>query len=315
MYTCRLILLLNFLSYTEVEDVAETYFQGFQVKLDCQKGDLNILTVSGFSTEKQAIGFLDNLNTAFQWLMLYRGIVVEAALALDQIQCQSNLKHGCNFNSTDGRPSTHIFEDTSPFIHTKFGRAGSIVGASIVLDGLRSGLDIATRIIPKLDDRLSLALDLFRSSTRQECLKARFTMLITSMECLTSEETRDDWQINLIDKFIGEVNACNPAMESADLNGELQAKKDSMIGGLKSLKYKSKLQLVKKEIKRIYEDKEDYKRIKAMVKDLFQKRHRIVHSGEDVSRSQVESLESVQKDLLIHRISSLPKRQLFEGLF
>jgi len=315
MYTCRLILLFSFLSYTEVEDVAETCFQKFQVKLDCQKGDLNILTVSGFSTEEQAIDFLDKLNTAFHWLMLDRGIVVEAALARDQIQCHSNVKHGCNFNSIDGRPSTHIFEVPSPFIHTKFGKAGSIVGASIVLDGLRAGLDIATRIIPELDDRLSLALDLFRSSTRQECLKARFTMLITSMECLTNEETRDDWQIHLIDKFIGEVNACNPATESADLHDELQAKKDSMIGALKSLKYKSKLQLVKKEIRRIYEDKEDYKRIKAMVKELFQKRHRIVHLGENVSQEQVESLESIQKDLLIHRITSLPKRQLFEDMF
>lgn len=315
MYTCRLILHLSSLSYTEFQDVAEVCFQGLQVKLDCQDNDLKILTVSGFSTEDHAIAYLDKLNTAFYWLMLRSEIIAEAAMELEEIQRHSNVKHGCNFTSIEGRPSTHIFEIPYGFVHATYEGGGSIVDASIVLDGLREGLEIATRIIPKLDEKLRISLDLYRSSTLQENLKARFTMLITSMECLVNEVKRDDWQIKLIEKFIDDVNAYQIITDQDDLRDELRDKKERMVGGLSNLKNEPKWLLIEQEIREAYEGVEGSQGMEITIKKLFKRRHRIVHQGSEVTRQEVDCLASATKALLMNRISSLPKRELFEDLF
>jgi hypothetical protein len=96
--------------------------------------------------------------------MIDQGIVVQAALEPEEIQRQCNVRGGCNFKSTDGLPSTHILEIPYGFIHTTCEDGGSIAGAWIALNGLREGLDIASQIIPEIDQNLVLSLDLYRSS-------------------------------------------------------------------------------------------------------------------------------------------------------
>lgn len=285
------------------------------VKLVCEPRNHNILTVSGFSTEDQAIRYLHKLRIAFHWLMLDHGIVVEAALEPEEIQRHCNVRDGCNFKSTDGLPSTHILEIPYGFIHTTYEGGGTIAGAFIALNGLREGLDIATRIIPEIDKNLNLSLDLYRSSFLQESLRARFTMLISSMECLTSKDSRDIWQIGLIDKFVAEVTEHNLSTEDAITNDVAKSKKDSLIAGLHGLKSKPKKQLVMQEIKQLYGDTEKYRRVKGIIKASFGKRNDVLHEGKDVTREEVERLDTIVSDLLRHRIRSLPKRQLFEDLF
>lgn len=274
-----------------------------------------MLTVSGFSTEEQAIRYLYKLKIAFHWLMLDHGIVVEAALEPDEIQRHCNVRDGCNFKSTDGLPSTHILEIPYGFIHTTYEGGGSIAGAWIALNGLREGLDIATRIIPEIDQNLNLSLDLYRSSLLQESLRARFTMLISSIECITNKDSRDIWQIALIDKFIAEVTEHDLSTEEAITSDAAKSKKESLIAGLHGLKSKPKKQLVMQEIKQLYGDTEDYRRVKSIIKASFGMRNNVLHEGKGVTREEVERLDTVVSDLLRHRIRSLPKRQLFDDLF
>jgi hypothetical protein len=315
VYTCRLFILFHSRDYTEFRDTAETSFQDMDVKLVCETRNHNILTISGFSTEDQAIRYLNKLRIAFHWLMLDQGIVVEAALEPEEIQRHCNVRNGCTFKSADGLPSTHILEIPYGFIHTTYEGGGSIAGASIALNGLRAGLDIATRIIPEIDQSLNLSLDLYRSSFLQENLRARFTMLISSLECLTSKDTRDAWQIGLIDKFIAEVADHDLSTEEASTNDVLKSKKESLIAGLRGLKSKPKKQLVMQEIKQLYGDSEDYRRVNDIIKASFGKRNDVLHEGKDVTREEVERLDTVVSDLLRHRIRSLPKRQLLDDLF
>jgi hypothetical protein len=315
MYACRLVLLFHSLIYTEFEGVAKMEFWEFEVELICEKDNLNILTVSGFSTEDEAIACLDKLKTAFHWLMLDRGIITEAELRIDEIQRHSNVMDGCSFKSIAGKPSTHIYKIPYGFIHTRMLGGGSIVGAPFVLDGLRAGLDIATRIIPTLDNRLSLSLDLYRSSTHQANLKSRFTMLITSIECLSPREMRDEWEIDLIKQFIDGVKTYNPPPGSTDLPDKINEQKKAIIGGLNRLKTKSIWQNVRQEIMQVYQDSEECCRSIEIVQRSFKKRHRIVHGGQAVTQNEVNDLDTVLKNLLIYRIASLPKRQLQEDFF
>ena len=257
MYACRLVLLFHSLIYTEFEGIAKIEFRDFEVELKCEKDNLNILTVSGFSTEEEAIAYLDKLKTAFHWLMLDKGILAEAELRVDEIQRHSNVMDGCNFKSIAGKPSTHIYKIPYGFIHTRMLGGGSVVGAPIVLDGLRAGLDIATRIIPELDKKLSLSLDLYRSSTHQANLKSRFTMLITSIECLSPTEMRDEWEIDLFKKFIGEVKTYSPPPGSTDLPDKINDKKHALVGGLDRLRTKSIWQNIRQEIMQVYQDSEE----------------------------------------------------------
>ncbi|WP_144037025.1 hypothetical protein [Synechococcus sp. MW101C3] len=315
MYACRLVLLFHSLTYTEFEGVASIEFWEFEVELKCEKDNLNILTVSGFSTEEEAIAYLDKLKTAFHWLMLDRGITTEAELRIDEIQRHSNVMDGCSFKSIAGKPSSHIYKIPYGFIHTRMLGGESIVGAPIVLDGLRAGLDIATRIIPESDKRLSLSLDLYRSSTLQANLKSRFTMLITSIECLSPTEMRDEWEIHLINKFIGEVKTYNPPSGSTDLPDKVNEKKYALIGGLDRLKTKSIWQNIRQEITQVYQDSEEGCRSIEIVQRSLKQRHRIVHGGQAVTQEEVNDLDTVLKNLLIYRITSLPKRQLLEDSF
>lgn len=315
MYTCRLVILFHSREYTEFRDTAETTFQDMEAKLVCEPRNHNILTISGFSTEGQVIRYLNKLRIAFHWLMLDQGLVVEAALEPEEIQRHCNVRNGCNFKSAYGLPSTHILEIPYGFIHTTYEGGGSIAGASIALNGLKAGLDIATRIIPEIDQSLNLSLDLYRSSFLQENLRARFTMLISSLECLTSKDTRDTWQIGLIDKFIAEVADHDLSTEEASTNDVLKSNKESLMAGLHGLKSKPKKQLVMQEIKQLYGDSEDYRRVKHIIKASFGKRNDVLHEGKDVTREEVERLDTVVSDLLKYRIRSLPKRHLFDDLF
>jgi len=315
LYACRLVLLFHSLIYAEFEGVAKIEFLGFEVELKCEEDNLNILTVSGFSTEEEAIAYLDKLKTAFHWLMLDRGIITEAELRVDEIQRHSNVMDGCNFKSIAGKPSTHIYKIPYGYIHTRMLGGGSIVCAPIVLDGLREGLDIATRIIQELDKKLSLSLDLYRSSTLQANLKSRFTMLITSIECLSPTEMRDEWEIDLIKKFIGEVKTYSLPPGSTDLPHEINDKKRALIGGLDRLRAKSIRQNIKQEITQVYQDSEECCRAIEIVERSFKKRNGIVHGGQAVTQEEVNDLDTVLKNLLIYRISSLPKRQLLEDFF
>ena len=63
VYICRLIILFHSREYTGFKDIAETSFQDMGVKLLCKPGNHNILTVPGFSTEKQALRYLHKLNS------------------------------------------------------------------------------------------------------------------------------------------------------------------------------------------------------------------------------------------------------------
>jgi len=285
------------------------------VKLVCEPRNHNILTVSGFSTEEHAILYLQKLQIAFHWLMLDQGIVVEAALEPEEVQRHCNVRDGCNFRSTDGLPSTHILEIPYGFIHTTYEGGGSIAGASIALNGLREGLDIATRINSEIDQSLNLSLDLYCSSFLQENLRARFTLLISSMECLTRKEARDTWQISLIDDFIAQVTEYDLLPGQGVVNDSERSKKESLISGLKGLKSKPRKQLVMEEVKQLYGGTAEYKRIKDIIKASFGKRNEVLHEGRDVSREEVERLDKVTNDLLRHRIKSLPKRKLFDDLF
>jgi hypothetical protein len=315
MYACRLILLFHSLAYTEFEGVANIEFWEYEVELKCEKDNLNILTVSGFSTEEEAIAYLDKLKTAFHWLMLDGGITTEAELRVDEVQRHSNVMDGCNFKSIAGKPSSHIYKIPYGFIHTRMLGGGSILGAPIVLDRLRAGLDIATRITLELDKRLCLSLDLYRSSTLQANLKSRFTMLITSIECLSPTEMRDEWEIHLINKFIGEVKAYNPPPGFTDLPDKINERKDAIIGGLDRLKTKSIWQNIRQEIMQVYQDSEEGCRSIEIVQRSLKQRHRIVHGGQAVTQEEVNELDTVLKNLLIYRITSLPKRQLLEDSF
>ena len=315
MFKSRLILLFHSRDYKEYQDSAETNFQDLDVKLLCKPQNHNVLTVSGFCTEEQAIKYLKQLKTAFHWIMLDQGIVVDASLEPEDIQRHCNVRDGCNFSSINGRASTHIYETEHPYIHTTHTGGGSVLGAPIVLNGIKRGLAIAARIIPEIDDDLSLALDLYRSSILQENLRARFTMLITSMECLTSKESRDEWQIELLDKFIAEINDYPLSQSLSNLNDDTGAKRESLISGLKGLKNKPKKQLVLQELEQVYADPEDFARVKRIVKDSFGKRNSVLHEGRDVKPDEVERLDRIQNSLLVFRISSLPKRQLFEDIF
>jgi hypothetical protein len=68
-------------------------------------------------------------------------------------------------------------------------------------------------------------------------------------------------------------------------------------------------------LNQLYDDSEEFKRAKRIIKASFAKRNRILHEGEGVSLEEVERLDKIQKEVLIHRISSLPKRRLFEDIF
>jgi len=317
MFKCRLILLFHSREYTQFLDSAEISTQELDMRLTCQAENHNVLTVSGFCTEEQAISYLEKLRIAFYWLMLDQGIVVDASLEQKDIQRHCNVRDECNFNSINGQSSTHIYEKEYPYIHTTYTGGGSALGASSVLSGLRRGLAIAARIIPEIDESLGLSLDLYRSSILQDNLRARFTMLISSMECLKLKcaERRDDWLIALLDRFIAEIKDHDLSPSQSINIDDVNAKKDSLIEGLKGLRNKPKKQLLLQELNQLYDDSKEFKRAKRIIKGSFAKRNRILHEGEGVSLEEVERLDVIQKDVLIHRISSLPKRRLFEDIF
>ncbi len=316
MFRCRLILLFYSREYTEFQDSAEISTQELDVRLACQAENHNVLTVSGFCTEEQANIYLEKLRIAFFWLMLDQGIVVDASLEQEDIQRHCNVRDGCNFNSINGRPSTHIYEKEYPYIHTTYTGGGSALGAPIILNGIERGLAIAARIIPEIDESLSLSLDLYRSSILQDNLRARYTMLISSMECLKLKcgERRDDWQIALLDKFIAEIRDYELSPSRPIAIDDIKAKKDSLVDGLKGLKNKPKKQLVLQELNQLYDDSE-FKEVKSIIKASFAKRNRVLHEGEGVTLEEAERLDTIQKDLLIHRITTLPRRRLFEDIF
>ena len=58
MFKCRLILLFHSREYTEFLDSAEISTQELDMRLACQAENHNVLTVSGFCTEEQAINYL-----------------------------------------------------------------------------------------------------------------------------------------------------------------------------------------------------------------------------------------------------------------
>jgi len=312
MYKCRLILLFYSKKYTRFEDSAQIGDPYLDVRLVCDPENHNVLTISGFDSEVEAIDYLKTLRVAFHWLMLDQEIVVDASLEPEGIQRHSNVKDGCNFSSMNGRAATHIYERDSSYIHTTNIGGDSILGASIVLECIQRGLAFAARISPEIDERLSTSLGLYRSSILQENQSARFTMLISSMECLTNMESRDAWQIAMLDKFITEVKEYGVEQDVPFSNEELKAKKDSFISGLLGLKSKPKKQLVLQELKQIYDDPEEFKIIKQVIKASFGKRNSVLHEGKSVSLEEVERLARIQRDLLMHRITSLPNRKLLE---
>jgi len=140
-------------------------------------------------------------------------------------------------------------------------------------------------------------------------------MLISSMECLTNKDSRDIWQIGLIDKFIAKVTEHELTTEEAITSDVAKSKKESLIAGLHGLKSKPKKQLVMQELKHLYGDTEEFRKVKGIVKASFGKRNDVLHEGKDVTREEVDRLDTIVSDLLRHRIRSLPKRQLFEDLF
>lgn len=314
MYKCRLILVLYSREYGRFQGSAQFSHPVFDLDLTCQPENHNVLTVSGFNTEEEAVDYLRYLKIAFHWLMLDQGIVVDAMLEREGVQRRCNVKDGCNFNSINGRTSTHVYENDSSYIHTTYIGGDSILGATIVLEGIQTGLALAGRIIPEIDETLSMSLELYRSSILQQNLRARFTMMISSIECLVSTESRDDWQIAMLDKFIIEVRDYRTEQYLPISNGELNAKKDSLIHGLIGLKRKPKKQLVLKELKQIYLDPDEYKGIKEVIKASFGKRNSVLHEGKSVSIEEVERLAGILKDLLLHRISLLPKQRPLDDL-
>jgi hypothetical protein len=65
----------------------------------------------------------------------------------------------------------------------------------------------------------------------------------------------------------------------------------------------------------VYQDSEEGYRSVEIVQRSLKQRHRIVHGGQAVTQEEVNELDTVLKNLLIYRITSLPKRQLLEDSF
>lgn len=311
MTTARLIIQLHSRKFTHFLDEAQIELSEVRLDLRCKSDNHNELIISGFSHEKEALIYLDKLRLAFFFMMLDDDIIVDACLDAQEVQLHSNVENGCTFRSANGRPSTHVLDIPYGYIHETYEGGGCTTNASVVLQGIRKGLIIAATPIKPIDEDLRLALDLYRGSLLQENLRARFIMLIISMERLAGKEKKGAREIALIEVFIDLVK--NHDLAETEKTGSNKDAKDlqkSILNTLDRMKTKHPRKLIIREVKEVYANSTHLKRAKGIVEASFAKRNDIVHEGRDVTLEQVEGLESVQRDLLKHRILTLPNHFL-----
>jgi len=169
-----------------------------------------ILTITGFATDQAATSFVSNVWAGLMWVMLQLGLPSDlllepATLAYteDPEQAAKNLGFADPIDAfTDGdRPAVYptgkrIRVVTAGAVKLRISRS-----ADELLKVFRNGASFAHSDRVIVDDKLRIALELYRAYFTEVSANAKFLSLITSLEALATGVQRTQLVMDLLGKW------------------------------------------------------------------------------------------------------------------
>ncbi len=179
-----------------------------------------MLNVTGLNSEYACHSFLSQLWSGFNWLLLKRGVAVEATLAFDKVTYASNPDIAArnlerNFALPYTGPIDGLVNASLPSFYPsekniRFCSVGSpsvVVGTPVkdVFAFIKDGIDIRGNTPSADDTKLQLALDLFSAYWYEYSNKAKLLTLILALESLMDPPLRHEVVVQLLEKWKREV--------------------------------------------------------------------------------------------------------------
>lgn len=216
-------------------------------------GKQHVLIVDGFETENEAKEYLDNLNTGMNWLLLHSNIPVKFNLDPQEIKYfEDPVKDSHRlyqfFGASDYPPIDGLFDGFQTAIldsdkksnpsYFSAGNAYCITPSERVLETILEGIEFSNSNQLANDQKLVVALKLYREYHTESSATARFLTLMIALEALALPVPRPQETNGLLDKWRDELDGMidlyndNKVIQDdlKALRDEVLRRRDSSIG-------------------------------------------------------------------------------------
>jgi hypothetical protein len=179
-------------------------FDGVKIEL-CHEDGIQLLKIVGFRTEQAAEAFMPRVRTGFAFLLLNRGMAVNAEFELQKVHMADDPKQAAENLSKDfgganlGGQVDGVLDGRRPAIYRSHGNFRRITAGSMSVLVTTHAADIAASIEHGMraanpaalvdDPRLQTAMELYGAAQTESTGRARFITLMMVLEAL-AEPTR-----------------------------------------------------------------------------------------------------------------------------
>lgn len=264
-----------------------------------------VFTINGFPTEDTAKHYINNVWAGLMWVLLDRGLPLEAAFELGKVvYAKDPYQAARNYGFKD--PVDGFIDGAWPAVYPIGKRivtetAGQITplqtySADDVLDYFRKGVAFPESAEVINDAEFRLALELYGAYFTELSANAKFLTLVMALEALATGTPRTPLALDLVDKWMKEVEELQQTvgLESDDadsleaLRQELQFRKgDSIRRRIRTLVFAT-LQA---------NGDEDAAAMAKKVKQVYDHRSMLIHKGKLESQA-LRKATSDAKDIV-----------------
>lgn len=203
-----------------LEEPFEVTFNNLTWQLVFESESGYLLKINGLDSEQACHNCLNQLWSGFNWLLLKRGLAVEATSKFNKVSYSSdpeaaarNLERSLGIayeGPIDGSVNAdgpYFYSSEKKIIVCSVGTPNVIISTPVgeAVAFVREGIDIRGRV-PSIDDeKLQLALDLFSAYWYEYSDKARLLTLVLALETVIAHPLRHAIVVQLLEKWKPEV--------------------------------------------------------------------------------------------------------------